>query len=211
VSESHLARSLFSQPAHGSVRKKVVSKAGQKSDNPNPAPGEMPTAQPNPDPHYAELQANYAQLQNQYETLQLDLNRSIELNRSLQSSLEAQIQQCQQQAEEIQALRQEKVELEAKLARLEENGEHPQLQELQAQIAQKHQQLQEAQATIQHWREQALKHHQHAIQLSGALERLLADKPSPKATPPTVSAPVPVEKPIQRTQVELPSFLTRSR
>jgi len=94
----------------------------------------------------------------------------------------------------------------------------------------------EYEAAIQHWKEQSVRHQHHALQLSAALERLLADKPikhltenpvqssrdvhggihsgqaylsgrSPESTP-EIS---PVRSLRPNSKVDLPAFLVRHR
>lgn len=270
MSESHLARSLFSQPTSSTVRKKVVPNSTQQSPEPStdradispeispmteetdqseasaksPKPAKTATkisslaVTPVPksadDQNYQMLQSNYAQLQSQYQDLQLahsqlqqDYDRSTELTKSLQASLGAQMQECQQQAQQLESLTLVNQELELQIAQLQQTQadsaptENSHMAELQAQIDRQAKQLQENQATIQHWREQSLKHHQHAIQLGGALERLLENR-QPVQSPQTEPIPEPVKEPEVtapplepvikgRQRIELPSFLARSR
>lgn len=57
-----------------------------------------------------------------------------------------------------------------------------QLIELQEHFLKQAGQASEYEAAVQHWKDQTMHHQRHAVQLSGALERLLQEKESQKAT-----------------------------
>jgi hypothetical protein len=57
------------------------------------------------------------------------------------------------------------------------NDRDRQVQELTTQILRQASKAAEYEAAIQHWKEQSVRHQHHSLQLSAALDRLLADKP----------------------------------
>lgn len=99
-----------------------------------------------------------------------------------------------------------------------------QIEELQEQVLQQAAKAAEYEAAIQHWKEQSLRHQLHALQLSGALDRLLAEKlvkqssqitsqlTSSQQQPESLSPEsIPVRSLHPNSKVDLPAFLTRSR
>ncbi len=95
-----------------------------------------------------------------------------------------------------------------------------QIEELQKQVLQQAAKTAEHEAAIQHWKEQSLRHQLHALQLSGALDRLLAEKPVKQLSQLISSQPqaeslspesIPVRSLHPNSKVDLPAFLTRSR
>lgn len=57
------------------------------------------------------------------------------------------------------------------------------IEELQNYVLQQASKASEYEAAVQHWKEQSVRHQNHALQLSGALERLLDEKPIKHLTP----------------------------
>ncbi len=58
-----------------------------------------------------------------------------------------------------------------------------QIEELQNHVFQQTAKTSEYEAAVQHWKEQSVRHQHHALQLSGALDRLLEEKPVKHLTP----------------------------
>jgi DNA repair exonuclease SbcCD ATPase subunit len=103
-----------------------------------------------------------------------------------------------------------------------------QVAELQEQILKQAGQASEYEAAIQHWKEQSLHHQRHALQLSGALDRLMDERKTSKrstklekelakqaeemlaAIPPATIAPASEDSKVPG-KVNLPSFLVRQR
>lgn len=145
----------------------------------------------------AQKQEVERQLRQQNQQLQLDLETREASLRILQRSLQEVTSQLDQPSERV-------IALEAQVA------------ELQEQVLKQAGQTAEYEAAIQHWKEQSLHHQRHALQLSGALERLMDEQKSGKR--PTklekelalgnLAATEPEEvKPSGK--VNLPSFLMR--
>ncbi|MFM6186093.1 MAG: hypothetical protein ACKPCH_08550, partial [Dolichospermum sp.] len=102
-----------------------------------------------------------------------------------------------------------------------------QVEELQKQVLQQASKASEYEAAIQHWKEQSVRHQHHALQLSGALERLLAERPAKHLTPnasqavnlqpehTSVQEAIAESRPVRLTfpssKVDLPFFLVRPR
>jgi len=57
-----------------------------------------------------------------------------------------------------------------------------QIEELQNHVFQQAAKASEYEAAVQHWKEQSVRHQHHALQLSGALDRLLEEKPAKHLT-----------------------------
>lgn len=234
MTESHLARTLFSQPSSAPVRKKNVHSTENTANTPTP---EAVNLQPNTQ---LELADTVRQWQDKYQTLerrcaellQQIQDREAQL-KSLQASLSQQIAQNNEQTMLIMALQEQNQQLEKQLADVEAklarnlslllsqdtkpahaDAMHQQISELQEQILHQADQMKEYQATIQHWKDQAIKHQQHAIQLSSAIERLLSEKPAiAKVVKPKreVQSEPKCEPVLPKSRIELPAFLTRTR
>jgi hypothetical protein len=104
-----------------------------------------------------------------------------------------------------------------------------QVAELQEQVLKQAGQAAEYEAAIQHWKEQSLHHQRHALQLSGALDRLMDERKTSKRStkleeelalqaeefvatlPPDSSVSTNLEDNKLPGKVNLPSFLVRQR
>ncbi|MFO0211270.1 MAG: hypothetical protein ACK53E_10955, partial [Pseudanabaena sp.] len=101
-----------------------------------------------------------------------------------------------------------------------------QIEELQNQVFQQASKASEYEAAVQHWKEQSVRHQHHALQLSGALDRLLVEHPVKQLAPTSSQVndrqtkqsytlePTPerlVRSPFPTSKVDLPSFLVRPR
>ncbi|MFN3926914.1 MAG: hypothetical protein ACK4QL_06250 [Pseudanabaenaceae cyanobacterium] len=209
MTESHLARTLFSQPqGQTPVKKKVVRSTPEVPKEP-PVP-------PQPTDWQAKAEA-YAQVLAQAQALIQSLQAELAQAREAHQQLQAEYTQSQLHNHELE---QRIAELEAQLALILDNESLPnshqemalkqQINELQEQVLHQASQLNEYQTAIQYWKDQSLKHQQHALQLSSAIERLLsAEQPLKrvKSKPAIETEP----KPGSATQIELPSFLTKVR
>ncbi len=204
MAEANLARSLFSGKATPAARKK----AAERTAEPEAEPVETPPEAAIPEPEEEELTLLRAQL------------ASLESFRQQQDALESDLLQCLSQADgwrqQVRSLEQRNHELET------------QLHDLQELVLQQSSQRSELEAAIHHWKEQSVRHQHHALQLSGALERLLSQleerrrqepelRSSPEERNPHLTYPPrlrPREEPlavVDRPQIELPAFLGRSR
>ncbi len=85
------------------------------------------------------------------------------------------IQHLSNQAKLHQSLRGLENEYVSDLTRVQDSQQ--QIEELQEQILRQASKAAEYEAAIQHWKEQSVRHQHHALQLSGALDRLLDEKP----------------------------------
>jgi hypothetical protein len=102
-----------------------------------------------------------------------------------------------------------------------------QIAELQEQVLKQAGQSAEYEAAIQHWKDQSLHHQRHAVQLSGALERLLEERDVKRSKPESVRAEELALSAVKEKKVaavpnssngksstktiDLPSFLLRQR
>ncbi|PZO39228.1 MAG: hypothetical protein DCF19_14780 [Pseudanabaena frigida] len=102
-----------------------------------------------------------------------------------------------------------------------------QIEDLQEQVLRQASKAAEYEAAIQHWKEQSVRHQHHALQLSGALDRLLNEKPVRHLTEPVnhpseshsdreylqqrEAEPRQVRSPFPTSKVDLPAFLVRHR
>lgn len=222
MSESHLARTLFSQTNNAPVRKKQLLPASQEK-----------TAKPDQQEVVDSWQDKCHALEQKCQELLQQLQAKEQQVKELQTTLAQQTAQNHEQTMLISALQEQNQKLEKQVAELEAKLDHhlqlllsseitpslgdnsrQQISELQEQILHQADQIKEYQATIQHWKDQAIKHQQHAIQLSSALERLLSEKPPTSKTGKSKSEvnPEPKREPtVPRARIELPSFLTRAR
>jgi len=245
VTESHLARTLFSQPSTAVARKKVlrsIENSAEKETKPDTsAIAETISPEPTNQAKLAEeLAKSVQQWQNKCQTLEqrcAELGQQLQDKevqlKTLQDSLSQQIIQNNEQTILVMALQEQNQQLEKQLAeakaKLAHNlsvllsaevmpakpdTSHQQISELQEQILHQADQMKEYQATIQHWKDQAIKHQQHAMQLSSAIERLLSEKPAiakpakPKPETKSESKCAPV---VPKAKIELPAFLMRTR
>ncbi len=90
------------------------------------------------------------------------------------------IQHLSNQAKLHQSLRGLENEYVSDLTRVQDSEQ--QIEELQEQILRQASKAAEYEAAIQHWKEQSVRHQHHALQLSGALDRLLDEKPAKHLT-----------------------------
>ena len=245
MTESHLARTLFSQPSNTTARKKIlrpVESSADKETKPDTSSiaESIISQQTNHSRLVEELTKSVQQWQDKYQALeqrcselgQQVQDREVQL-KTLQDSLSQLIAQKNEQTMLIKALQEQNQQLEKQLAeakaKLAHNlslllsaevapakpdASHQQISELQEQILHQADQIKEYQATIQHWKDQAIKHQQHAMQLSSAIERLLSEKPAiakvVKPKPETKSEPK-CDPMAPKAKIELPAFLMRTR
>ncbi|NJK34400.1 MAG: hypothetical protein HC919_05290 [Oscillatoriales cyanobacterium SM2_2_1] len=217
MAEANLARSLFSGSGTPPSRKKQAERPPTVPDD---TEGSVEAAEAAPvlppTDAMAELQAELAAAQVQIAAL--------ESFRRQRDELEADLLKCLSHADEwqvqVRSLEQRNQDLET------------QLQELQELILQQSSQRSEFETAINHWKEQSVRHQHHALQLSGALERLLSQQEERKRqSPESPSSCQSVEErnshlthpPRLRTReeelpvapvkssVDLPAFLVRSR
>ncbi len=239
MTESHLARTLFSQPSNTTARKKILRPVETQPDTSAIAESII-SEQTNNSRLVEELTKSVQQWQSKYQALEqrcAELGQQLQDKevqlKTLQDSLSQQIGQNNEQSmlivtlqEQNQQLEKQLAEAKAKLAHnlsvllsaevvpAKPDTSHQQISELQEQILHQADQMKEYQATIQHWKDQAIKHQQHAIQLSSAIERLLSEKPAiakvakpkPESKAETKSEPV-----LPKAKIELPAFLMRTR
>ncbi|MDX1976277.1 MAG: hypothetical protein SFT94_01265 [Pseudanabaenaceae cyanobacterium bins.68] len=143
------------------------------------------------------------QLRQQNQQMQLELEAKQASLMMLQRSLQEVTAQLDQPSDRL-------VELESQVV------------ELQEQVLKQAGQAAEYEAAIQHWKEQSLHHQRHALQLSGALERLMDEQKSGKRTTKlekelanfAPNGPKPLAEPEETKpsgKVNLPSFLMRQR
>ncbi|MCY7333163.1 MAG: hypothetical protein LH649_11010 [Pseudanabaena sp. CAN_BIN31] len=143
------------------------------------------------------------------------------------------IQHLSNQAQMHQSLRGFENEYVSDLTRVQELEQ--QIEELQNHVFQQAAKASEYEAAVQHWKEQSVRHQHHALQLSGALDRLLEEKPVKHLTPSIQQSNestyeheyrsarsletlpearpenVPVRSHRPSSKVDLPSFLVRHR
>ena len=135
------------------------------------------------------------------------------------------IQHLSNQAQLHQSLRGLENEYVTDLTRVQELEQ--QIEELQNQVLHQASKASEYEAAIQHWKEQSVRHQHHALQLSGALDRLLVERPVRHLTEPIQhestydqgyrserspeSLPEPVRSFRPNSKVDLPAFLVRHR
>jgi chromosome segregation ATPase len=174
-------------------------------------------------------QQTVQQLQQQLNVANL-CKEELEAQRIKQNSVQARLQQSLQLAEAEHSTTQ------SRLQELEQ-----QIHDLQEQVLQQACQTAEYEAAIQHWKDKALEHQRHAMQLSSTLDRFLASKdpevvdedvrtqtslPIPEITvdSETRSEAIGISKPTSPTiakakesrspgnnKIDLPSFLVRQR
>ncbi len=123
----------------------------------------------------------------------------------LTAELEAAHSELLRQQQWIGQLEEQVAILQARLETLHVGNREDYIAELQEQVLQQASQAAEREAAIQYWKEQALKHQRHALQLSTALERLLAERENPSEPAPSPGATPKTAKPA----IALPGFLGR--
>ncbi|WP_271254825.1 hypothetical protein [Pseudanabaena sp. Chao 1811] len=177
-----------------------------------------------------ELEATQLLLKESTKTLEIAQTKLSEVQAQRDQFEEELIKHLSNQAQLHQSLRGLENEYVSDLNRVQDLEQ--QIEELQNQVLQQASKASEYEAAIQHWKEQSVRHQHHALQLSGALERLLAEKPVKHLTPtsspqihdrqaeqeyvlerePIAEArPVPARSPFPSSKVDLPSFLVRHR
>jgi chromosome segregation ATPase len=164
-----------------------------------------------------------------------ELNKTLEIAQTRLSEVKAQRDQFEEelikhlsnQAQLHQSLRGLENEYVSDLTRVQELEQ--QIEELQNQVLHQASKASEYEAAIQHWKEQSVSHQHHALQLSGALERFLSEKPVRPSTATAsqshngqveqeylpnrdaLSETRPARSPHPNAKVDLPSFLVRHR
>jgi chromosome segregation ATPase len=176
----------------------------------------------------SELEATQVLLKESTKTLEIAQNKLSEATTQRDQFEEELIQHLSNQAKLHQSLRGLENEYVSDLTRVQELEQ--QIEELQNQVLHQASKASEYEAAIQHWKEQSVRHQHHALQLSGALDRLLAEKPVRHVTQPSHYASesayeqdyraerseslpesAPVRSPRPTSKVDLPAFLVRHR
>jgi len=177
-----------------------------------------------------ELESTQLLLKESTKTLEIAQTKLSEVTSQRDQFEEELIKHLSNQAQLHQSLRGLENEYVSDLNRVQDLEQ--QIEELQNQVLQQASKASEYEAAIQHWKEQSVRHQHHALQLSGALERLLAEKPVKHLTPTSSPQihdrqaeqeyvlerepiaevrPVPARSPFPSSKVDLPSFLVRHR
>lgn len=174
-----------------------------------------------------ELETTQALLKESTKTLELAQTKLSEVSTQRDQLEEELIQHLSNRAQLQQSLRGLENEYVTDLTRVQELEQ--QIEELQNQVLHQASKAAEYEAAIQHWKEQSVRHQHHALQLSGALERLLVERPVRHLTEPiqyestydqgyrsdrsleSVTEPTPVRSFRPNSKVDLPSFLVRHR
>jgi myosin heavy subunit len=183
-----------------------------------------------------ELEATQILLKESTKTLEIAQTKLTEVTTQRDQFEEELIQHLSNQAKLHQSLRGLENEYVSDLTRVQELEQ--QIEDLQKQVLQQAAKAAEYEAAIQHWKEQSVRHQHHALQLSGALDRLLEEKPvkhltqispqlSPQRSPQSeavdsdreeheyISSPPKREakarSPFPTSKVDLPFFLVRPR
>ena len=131
------------------------------------------------DRQVTEITTQLEQLQSQFAKLQSKLSEVTTQRDKLEEEL---IQHLSNQAQLHQSLRGLENEYVTDLTRVQELEQ--QVEELQNQVLHQASKASEHEAAIQHWKEQSVRHQHHALQLSGALDRLLVERPVRHLTEP---------------------------
>ncbi|NUN63759.1 hypothetical protein HCU40_03120 [Pseudanabaena biceps] len=179
----------------------------------------------------AELETTQSLLKESTKTLELAQTKLTEVKAQRDRFEEELIQHLSNQAQLHQSLRGLENEYVSDLTRVQELEQ--QIEELQNQVLHQASRASEYEAAIQHWKEQSVRHQHHSLQLSGALDRLLDEKPirhltqtksvvqadeliaekiyqSSRSTESSLEK-VPVRSPHPNAKVDLPFFLVKSR
>ncbi|MBD2178369.1 hypothetical protein H6F42_15730 [Pseudanabaena sp. FACHB-1998] len=182
-----------------------------------------------------ELESTQILLKESTKTLEIAQTKLTEVTAQRDQFEEELIQHLSNQAKLHQSLRGLENEYVSDLSKVQELEQ--QIEELQKQVLQQASRTAEYEAAIQHWKEQSVRHQHHALQLSGALDRLLEERPvkhltqvspqaevgdfhpHPRFEPDHVSSPSERENmretmtrsPRPTSKVDLPSFLVRHR
>ncbi|OIP78634.1 MAG: hypothetical protein AUK48_01320 [Oscillatoriales cyanobacterium CG2_30_44_21] len=184
----------------------------------------------------SELENTQVLLKESTKTLELAQEKLSEIKAQRDRFEEELIHHLSNQAQLHQSLRGLENEYVSDLNKVQELEQ--QIEDLQNQVLQRASKSLEYEAAIQHWKEQSVRHQHHALQLSGALDRLLAEKPirhltppvntqqdpdelisereykavrSPESAPEPPSVRVPKRSPFPNSKVDLPAFLVRNR
>jgi chromosome segregation ATPase len=172
-----------------------------------------------------ELESTQLLLKESTKTLEIAQTKLSEVTSQRDQFEEELIKHLSNQAQLHQSLRGLENEYVSDLTRVQELEQ--QIEELQNQVLQQASKASEYEAAIQHWKEQSVRHQHHALQLSGALDRLLAERPVKHLTPTSAQVndgqpehiytqePIPESRPVRSpfptSKVDLPSFLVRPR
>lgn len=174
-----------------------------------------------------ELESTQVFLKESTKTLELAQTKLSEVSTQRDQLEEELIQHLSNRAQLQQSLRGLENEYVTDLTRVQELEQ--QIEELQNQVLHQASKASEYEAAIQHWKEQSVRHQHHALQLSGALERLLVERPVKHLTEPiqyestydqgyrsersleSLPDPTPVRSLRPNSKVDLPSFLVRHR
>ncbi|TYQ31607.1 hypothetical protein [Pseudanabaena sp. UWO310] len=172
-----------------------------------------------------ELETSQSLLRESTKTIEIAQIKLSEVKSQRDQFEEELIQHLSNRAQLQQSLRGLENEYVSDLTRVQELEQ--QIEDLQNQVLQQASKTSEYEAAIQHWKEQSVRHQHHALQLSGALDRLLAEKPAKQLTqhPIAESEPTyrgtrsldafpetaPLRSPRPTSKVDLPSFLVRPR
>ncbi len=168
-----------------------------------------------------ELEATHNLLKESTKTIEIAQTKLLEATTQREQMESELIQHLGNQAKLHQSLRGLENEYVSDLTRVQDLEQ--QIESLQEQVLQQASKTAEYEAAIQHWKEQSVRHQHHALQLSGALDRLLNEKPVRHLTEP-VNHPSeseysqqrepesrPARSPFPTSKVDLPSFLVRHR
>jgi chromosome segregation ATPase len=160
-----------------------------------------------------ELEATQVLLQESTKTIELAQTKLSEVTTQRDRLEEELIQHLSNQAQLHQSLRGLENEYVTDLTRVQELEQ--QIEELQNQVLHQASKASEYEAAIQHWKEQSVRHQHHALQLSGALDRLLLERPVRHLTEPiqneSLAEPMPMRSFRPNSKVDLPAFLVRHR
>jgi chromosome segregation ATPase len=175
----------------------------------------------------AELEATQVFLKESTKTLELAETKLSEVSTQRDQLEEELIQHLSNRAQLQQSLRGLENEYVTDLTKVQELEQ--QIEELQNQVLHQASKASEYEAAIQHWKEQSVRHQHHALQLSGALDRLLVERPVRHLTETSqyestydqgyrserslesVTEPTPMRSFRPNSKVDLPAFLVRHR
>ena len=127
-----------------------------------------------------ELENTHRLLQESTKTIEIAQSKLTEVTAHRDQIEEDLIQHLANQAKLHQSLRGLENEYVSDLTRVDlarVQYSEQQIEELQEQVLRQASKASEYEAAIQHWKEQSVRHQHHALQLSAALDRLLAEKP----------------------------------
>jgi hypothetical protein len=174
-----------------------------------------------------ELENTHRLLQECTKTADIAQSKLIEVTAHRDQIEEELIQHFANQAQLHQSLRGLENEYVNDLTRVQYSEQ--QIEELQEQVLRQASKAAEYEAAIQHWKEQSVRHQHHSLQLSAALDRLLAEKPLKHLTEDSIQSQkqslyessesvleLSSEKSSGRSlrpnsKVDLPAFLVRNR